>query len=148
MADFGLQFAAVLDAIPWISVETKKTAMEAMTDFWPGQEELEESQPIRLPWWPGCKSEDAGSEWKSSVGSAQAHVRKVEAGHGAPFPVVHLTGDTNVGIDFGQIMKPDFTICSVTISEEQTSEFSSATSPTGFTATGTGRWGLRTTTPA
>ena len=121
VADFGLQFAAVLAAIPWISVETKKTAIEAMTDFWPGQDELEERQPAdpssMVAWF---KSEDAGSEWKSSVGSWQARVttgsvtRKVEAGHGATFPVVHLTGDTNAGIDFGQIMKPDFTICSVT----------------------------------
>ncbi|CAE7320390.1 unnamed protein product [Symbiodinium sp. CCMP2592] len=122
VADFGLQFAAVLAAIPWISVETKKTAIKAMTDWaWPEEQELEKRQPAdpssMVAWF---KSEDASAEWKSSVGSWQARVtrgsptRKVETGHGAEFPVVHLAGDAHTGIDFGVIMKPDFTICSVT----------------------------------
>ena len=121
LADIGVQFAAVLTAIPWISVETKKTAIAALKDFWPGHDELVGPEPAdkssMVAWF---KSEDADSAWNSSVGSWQAHVtkgsvtKKVEAGHGATYPVVYLTGDTNTGIDFGQIMKPDFTICSVT----------------------------------
>ena len=120
LADIGAQFAVVLAAIPWISVETKKTAVAALKDFWPGQEELEGPQPAdkssMVAWF---KSEDADSAWKSAVGSWQAHMtgsvtKKVEAGHGATYPVVYLTGDVNAGIDFGKIMKPDFTICSVT----------------------------------
>ncbi|CAE7451379.1 pol [Symbiodinium sp. CCMP2456] len=120
LADIGVQFAVVLTAIPWISVETKKTAIAALKDFWPGHEEIVGPEPAAkssmVAWF---KSEDADSAWKSAVGSWQAHVtgsvtRKVEAGHGATYPVAYLTGDTNAGIDFGQIMKPDFTICSVT----------------------------------
>jgi len=121
LADIGVQFAAVLTAIPWISVETKKTAIQALTDFWPGHDELVKRQPAdpssMVAWF---KSEEADSAWKSAVGSWQAHVtrgsptRKVEAGHGAAFPVAYLTGDPHTGIDFGVIMKPDFTICSVT----------------------------------
>ena len=120
LADIGVQFAAVLTAIPWISVETKKTAIAALKDFWPGHDELVGPEPAdkssMVAWF---KSEDAGSAWKSAVGSWQARVtgsvtKKVEAGHGATYPVVYLAGDTNTGIDFGQIMKPDFTICSVT----------------------------------
>ena len=121
LADIGVQFAAVLTAIPWISVETKKTAIAALKDFWPGHDVLVGPEPAdkssMVAWF---KSEDADSAWNSSVGSWQAHVtkgsvtKKVEAGHGATYPVVYLTGDTNTGIDFGQIVKPDFTICSVT----------------------------------
>ncbi|CAE7301276.1 unnamed protein product [Symbiodinium sp. CCMP2592] len=37
-----------------------------------------------------------------------------DTGHGAKFPVAYLSGDVHTGFDFGQIMKPDFTICSVT----------------------------------
>ena len=121
LADIGEQFAAVLTAIPWISVETKKTAIAALKDFWPGHDELVGPEPAdkssMVAWF---KSEDADSAWNSSVGSWQARVtkgsvtKKVEAGHGATYPVVYLTGDTNTGLDFGQIMKPDFTICSVT----------------------------------
>ena len=122
VADFGLQFAAVLAAIPWISVETKKTAIKAMTDWaWPEEQELEKRQPAdpssMVAWF---KSEEADSGWNSAVGSWQARVtrgsptKKVEAGHGATFPVAYLSGDAHTGIDFGVIMKPDFTICSVT----------------------------------
>ena len=66
------------------------------------------------------KSEDASPAWSSAVGSWQARVtkgsitRKVEAGNGATKPVGYLTGDSNAGYDFGKIMKPDFTICSIT----------------------------------
>ena len=66
------------------------------------------------------KSEDASPAWKSAVGSWQARVtkgsitRKVEAGNGAAKPVAYLDGLTNAGLDFGKIMKPDFTICSIT----------------------------------
>ena len=65
------------------------------------------------------KSEDAGPAWKSAVGSWQARVtkgsvtRRFNAGSGAAVPVAHLTGLTNAGLDFGKIMKPDFTICSI-----------------------------------
>ena len=66
------------------------------------------------------KSEDASPAWKSAVGSWQARVtkgsitRKVEAGNGAAKPVAYLDGLTNAGLDFGKIMKPEFTICSIT----------------------------------
>ena len=65
------------------------------------------------------KSEDAGPAWKSAVGSWEAHVtkgsvtRRFNAGSGAAVPVAHLTGLTNAGLDFGKIMKPEFTICSI-----------------------------------
>ena len=121
LADIGVQFAAVLTAIPWISVETKKTAIAALKDFWPRHDELVEREPAdkssMVAWF---KSEEADVAWKSSVGSWQARAtrgsptRKVEAGHGAAFPVAYLTGNPHTGIDFGVIMKPDFTICSVT----------------------------------
>ncbi|CAE7327735.1 unnamed protein product [Symbiodinium microadriaticum] len=85
------------------------------------EQELEKRQPAdpssMVAWF---KSEEADSSWNSSVGSWQARVtrgsptRKVEAGHGATFPVAYLSGDAHTGIDFGVIMKPDFTICSVT----------------------------------
>ncbi|CAE7286887.1 unnamed protein product [Symbiodinium necroappetens] len=121
VADIGVQVATILEAIPWMSADTKKTAIAAIRDSWPGRTELVRRQPAAqssmVAWF---KSEDANSAWKSAVGSWQGRVtkgsvtRKVEAGHGAKFPVAYLTGDTNTGIDFGQIMKPDFTICSVT----------------------------------
>ena len=121
LADIGVQFAVVLGAIPWISVETKKTAIAALKDFWPGQSDLVDRQPAdtssMVAWF---KSEDASSAWKSSVGSWQGRetrgsvTRKVETGHGAKFPIAYLAGDVHTGYDFGQIMKPDFTICSVT----------------------------------
>ena len=66
------------------------------------------------------KSEDANPVWKSAVGSWQGRVtkgsvtRKVEAGNGATRPVGYLAGLTTAGYDFGKIMKPDFTICSIT----------------------------------
>ena len=65
------------------------------------------------------KSEDANPVWKSAVGNWQGRVtkgsitRKVEAGNGATRPVAYLAGDPNSGYDFGKIMKPDFTICSI-----------------------------------
>ena len=121
VADIGVQVATILEAIPWMSADTKKTAIAATRDSWPGRTELVRRQPAAqssmVAWF---KSGDANSTWKSAVGSWQGRVtkgsvtRKVEVGHGAKFPVVYLTGDTNTGIDFGQIMKPDFTICSVT----------------------------------
>ena len=66
------------------------------------------------------KSEDASPAWKSAVGSWQARVtkgsvtRRFNAGSGALVPVAYLDGLTNAGLDFGKIMKPDFTICSIT----------------------------------
>ena len=66
------------------------------------------------------KSEDADAQWPSAVGSWMGQVtqgsvaRKVEAGNGAAKPVAYLVGNTHTGIDFGKIMKPAFTICSVT----------------------------------
>ena len=66
------------------------------------------------------KSEDANPVWRSSVGNAYGEVikgsvtRKVEQGNLAKKPVAFLEGNTGSGFDFGKIMKPDFTICSVT----------------------------------
>ena len=66
------------------------------------------------------KSEDANPVWRSAVGNVYGEVnkgslsRKVEEGHGAKEPVAFLQGDAAAGFDFGRIMKPDFTICSVT----------------------------------
>ena len=66
------------------------------------------------------KSEDAGPEWAGAVGTWKGSVtkgsvtEKVEAGNGANRPVRYLSGNTHAGYDFGKIMKPDFTICSVT----------------------------------
>ena len=66
------------------------------------------------------KSEDADAQWPSAVNSFTGRVtrgsitRKVEAGNGAAKPVVYLAGNTQTSIDFGKIMKPAFTICSVT----------------------------------
>ena len=66
------------------------------------------------------KSEYANPEWKSAVGSWKGRVTKgsvtakVEVGHGATRAVRYLSGNTHAGYDFGRIMKPDYTICSVT----------------------------------
>ena len=65
------------------------------------------------------KSENAGSVWPSEVGdfagrSTKPSVyRRVEAGFGADRPVTYLYGGSNSKFDFGLILKPTFTLCSV-----------------------------------
>ncbi|CAE7330059.1 unnamed protein product [Symbiodinium sp. CCMP2592] len=66
------------------------------------------------------KSEHAGSVWPSSVGGFEGRsrqnsvYRKVEAGWGADRPVTYLSGDTSSRYRFGDILKPTYTLCSVT----------------------------------
>ncbi|CAE7939177.1 unnamed protein product [Symbiodinium necroappetens] len=66
------------------------------------------------------KSEYAGSVWPSAVGGFEGRSeknsvdRKVEAGWGADRPVTYLSGDTSSRYHFGNILKPTYTLCSVT----------------------------------
>ncbi|CAE7379753.1 unnamed protein product [Symbiodinium necroappetens] len=90
----------------WTSMEYLNSKLQAPAD------------PSSMVAW--FKSEDAGPEWASAVGTWKGSVtkgsvtEKVEAGNGANRPVRYLSGNTHAGYDFGKIMKPDFTICSVT----------------------------------
>ena len=65
------------------------------------------------------KSENAGSAWPSEVGEfegrsiANSVYRRVEAGFGADRPVTYLYGGSGAKFDFGLILKPTFTLCSV-----------------------------------
>ena len=115
-SDFG-----VMEVITWdraLSEDEMWTSMEYLN--WKLQETLPHhpAAPSSMVAW--FKSEDASPEWQSAVGSWQGRVtrgsitRKVEAGSGATRPVAYLAGDSNAGYDFGKIMKPDFTICSIT----------------------------------
>ena len=115
-SDFG-----VMEVITWdraLSEDEMWTSMEYLN--WKLQETLPHhpaAQSSMVAWF---KSEDAHPVWKSAVGSWQGRVtkgsiaRKVEAGNGATRPVAYLAGDSNAAYDFGKIMKPNFTICSIT----------------------------------
>ena len=65
------------------------------------------------------KSENAGSVWPSEVGdfegkSTQNSVhRYVQGGYGADRPVTYLFGGSSAKFYFGLILKPTFTLCSV-----------------------------------
>ena len=65
------------------------------------------------------KSENAGSVWPSEVGDfegrsiANAVFRHVNGGYGADRPVTYLYGGSGAKFDFGLILKPTFTLCSV-----------------------------------
>ena len=69
------------------------------------------------------KSENAGSVWPSSVGNVEGYSikntvhRVVAAGYGADRPVTYIKGNHLSSFRFGQageVLKPTFTICSVT----------------------------------
>ena len=66
------------------------------------------------------KSENAGSLWASEVGDfvgrsvANSVYRRVEGGYGADRPVTYLYGGNGAKYDFGLVLKPTFTLCSVT----------------------------------
>jgi len=112
---------AVMEVITWnraLSEDEMWTSMEYLN--WKLEATIPYQPADKLSMVAWYKSEDASPAWKSAVGSWQARVtkgsitRKVEAGNGAAKPVAYLDGLTNAGLDFGKIMKPDFTICSIT----------------------------------
>eukprot|EP00439_Symbiodinium_sp_Y106_P048213 s2761_g6.t1 len=110
-----------MEVITWrraLSEDEMWTSMEYLN--WKLQETFQvhpAAQSSMVAWF---KSQDANPLWKSAVGIWQGRVtkgsitRKFEAGSGATRPVTYLAGDSNAGYDFGKIMKPDFTICSIT----------------------------------
>ncbi|CAE7688814.1 unnamed protein product, partial [Symbiodinium pilosum] len=64
------------------------------------------------------RSEDAEVAWRSAVGSYEAFGsdgvhRKVEAGHGAARPVAYMAGDHGQTYNFGKVLSPTYTVCSV-----------------------------------
>ncbi|CAE7700854.1 unnamed protein product [Symbiodinium sp. CCMP2592] len=135
------QFSAVLMSLPWVSASSRAKAEAALSDF--SQTDVDDQLELRkapadpssmVAWF---KSEDAGPEWQSAVGGWKGRVTKgsvtktVEAGHGATKAVQYLTGNTQAGYDFGKIMKPDFTICSITryLEEGQRERILSNTNP-------------------
>ena len=110
-----------MEVITWrraLSEDEMWTSMEYLN--WKLQETFQvhpAAQSSMVAWF---KSQDANPLWKSAVGIWQGRVtkgsitRKFEAGSGTTRPVTYLAGDSNAGYDFGKIMKPDFTICSIT----------------------------------
>ncbi|CAJ1443682.1 unnamed protein product [Effrenium voratum] len=66
------------------------------------------------------KSENAGSVWPSSVGGFEGTAnrksvfREVAAGYGADRAVTYIRGATDEGFNFGAVLPPTFTLCSVT----------------------------------
>ncbi|CAE7196704.1 unnamed protein product [Symbiodinium sp. CCMP2592] len=95
------------------SIECLVTAHQAL-----GAVLIQPADPSSMVAW--FRSEDAAPEWESAVGSWKGRVTEgsvsivFEAGNGATKPVQYLSGNTDVRYDFGKIMKPDFTICSIT----------------------------------
>ncbi|CAE7239452.1 unnamed protein product [Symbiodinium sp. CCMP2592] len=123
------QFSSILKSLPFISSGSRGKAEEALRDFEDKNEDklekgmvnevlFQPADPSSMVAW--FKSEDAGPEWPSAVGTWKGRVtkgsvtEKVEVGNGANKPVRYLSGNTHAGYDFGKVMKPDFTICSVT----------------------------------
>ncbi|CAE7370847.1 unnamed protein product, partial [Symbiodinium sp. CCMP2456] len=114
-ADYG-----VMEVITWnraLSEDEMWTSMEYLN--WKLQAHLAHQPSAESSMVAWFKSEDSGPAWKSAVGSWEARVtkgsvtRRFNAGSGAAVPVAYLAGDSNAGYDFGKIMKPDFTICSI-----------------------------------
>ena len=64
------------------------------------------------------KSENAAKNWPNEVKGGEAAQApdatvKTESGHGAKGKVKFISGNTGVKVDFGPILKNDYTICSV-----------------------------------
>ena len=64
------------------------------------------------------KSENAAKAWPNEVKGGEAAQApdatvKTESGHGAKGKVKFISGNTGVKVDFGPILKNDYTICSV-----------------------------------
>lgn len=118
---------AVAEVIAWNRALTE-TEMRQAHDYLFGklgqyQTSVTKAQLAQIPaglvsWF---RSEDASaSEWPSAVGRHVAKVSsgtirvKKEVGNGAGNPVRFLQGDTSTRYNFGGVLRPQFTICSVT----------------------------------
>ena len=116
VSDFG-----VMEVITWnraLSEDEMWTSMEYLN--WKLQATIPREPVDKRSMVAWFKSQDANPVWKSAVGTWQGRVtkgsitRRVEAGSGAARPVAYLRGLNSAGYDFGRIMKPVFTICSIT----------------------------------